>query len=238
MNNLKKKYNNKRVPQLGNSYNISFLNNPVKNKKVTPEYSITNFTFCIAFRQSMLENSSSLTGQRISKNCYKCTNSSLRVSRFVPISNLQCDFEELYYSQFLITIHYSTMVKFLFVVLNLFKEWFGQIVFSIYYFTHLGRGGFFCYKHLGIDMMTIIIFSILAFGYLIQSIWRLSHFEDKKSKRIYLSISVGIHLLFNLFFFYEHWKHPNKNLLVFSIVVYWMLEGAIHLWMIYKQSKS
>lgn len=112
----------------------------------------------------------------------------------------------------------------------LLVRWLGEIVFSTYYLVHLGRGTYFCYVNLKFDIVSIIIFSILCFFYLLQTIWRLGNEENEKTKKQYQFLKWSIHILFNAFFFYEYFHHPNVSFLIFSISLYWMMEWGIHIW--------
>ena len=112
----------------------------------------------------------------------------------------------------------------------LLVKWLGEIVFSSYYLMHLGRGSYFCYVNLKFDIVSIIIFAILCFFFLLQTIWRLGNEKSEKTKKQYLCLRWGIHILFNAFFMYEHFHHPNWSFLIFSVFLYWMMELGIHIW--------
>lgn len=118
-------------------------------------------------------------------------------------------------------------------LVRFYKDFLGQTLFSAYYCVHLTRGCFLSYKTLGIDIVTIIVFAILGLAYLIQTYWRLKHhYEDKKSKRLYLFITWTIHIVFNAWFIIHYLHYDNAWLLVSEVLVYWAVEAAIHLWII------
>jgi hypothetical protein len=113
---------------------------------------------------------------------------------------------------------------------RLILKWLGEIIFSSYYLLHLGRGTYFCYSNLEIDIISLVIFCILCFFFLLQTIWKLGNQNSEKTKKQYLYLKWGIHIVFNAFFVYEHLHHPNLTRLVFWILLYWMMELAIHIW--------
>jgi hypothetical protein len=113
---------------------------------------------------------------------------------------------------------------------RLILKWLGQIVFSSYYLLHLGRGTYFCYSNLEIDIISLVAFCILCFFFLLQTIWKLGNQKSEKTKKQYLYLKWGIHLVFNAFFIYEHIHHPNWTRLIFWILLYWMMELAMDIW--------